>query len=65
MTEPRRRGRLATFQAALIIARRDFVAILFSRAFIFFSARAVVVGGDGVAGGAGGASRRRGRRRPW
>ncbi len=29
-------GRLSTFAAALVIARRDFVAILFSRSFIFF-----------------------------
>ena len=29
-------GRLSTLQAAYVIARRDFVAILFSRSFIFF-----------------------------
>jgi ABC-2 type transport system permease protein len=29
-------GRLTTFAAALVIARRDFCAILFSRAFFFF-----------------------------
>lgn len=29
-------GRLSTFAAALIIARRDFTAILFSRSFVFF-----------------------------
>ncbi len=29
-------GRLSTLSAALVIARRDFVAILFSRSFIFF-----------------------------
>jgi ABC-2 type transport system permease protein len=29
-------GRLSIWQAAWVIARRDFVAILFSRAFIFF-----------------------------
>ncbi len=29
-------GRLSTFAAALVIARRDFTAILFSRSFIFF-----------------------------
>lgn len=29
-------GRLSTFQAAFVIARRDFVAVLFSRAFFFF-----------------------------
>jgi ABC-2 type transport system permease protein len=29
-------GRLSTLAAALVIARRDFGAILFSRSFIFF-----------------------------
>ncbi len=29
-------GRLSLWRAALVIARRDFIAILFSRAFIFF-----------------------------
>lgn len=29
-------GRLSTFAAAYVVARRDFVAILFSRSFIFF-----------------------------
>ena len=29
-------GRLSLWQAAFVIARRDFVAVLFSRAFIFF-----------------------------
>ncbi|PEQ12294.1 ABC transporter permease [Novosphingobium sp. PC22D] len=29
-------GRLSTFAAALVVARRDFVAILFSRSFLFF-----------------------------
>ncbi len=29
-------GRLSTWQAAYVIARRDFTAILFSRSFIFF-----------------------------
>jgi len=29
-------GRLSTVQAALVIARRDFTAILFSRSFFFF-----------------------------
>ncbi len=31
-----RGGRLSIFQAALVIARRDFTAILFSRSFFFF-----------------------------
>ena len=30
------RPRLSTFEAAWVIARRDFVAVLFSRAFLFF-----------------------------
>jgi ABC-2 type transport system permease protein len=30
------RGRLSTFAAALVVARRDFTAILFSRSFFFF-----------------------------
>jgi len=29
-------GRLSTFAAALVMARRDFTAILFSRSFVFF-----------------------------
>jgi ABC-2 type transport system permease protein len=47
-------GRLSTFQAALVIARRDFTAILFSRSFIFFLLGPlfpVLVGG--LAGGIG------------
>ncbi|MBW8783074.1 MAG: ABC transporter permease [Novosphingobium sp.] len=36
MTAPVRTGRLSTLAAALVIARRDFGAILFSRTFIFF-----------------------------
>ena len=36
MTPDRAAGRLSTFAAALVIARRDFVAIMFSRSFIFF-----------------------------
>lgn len=31
-----RSGRLSTFAAALVVARRDFTAILFGRSFIFF-----------------------------
>ena len=31
-----RSGRLSTLQAAYVVARRDFVAILFSRSFLFF-----------------------------
>ncbi len=34
--QSRAAGRLSIWQAAYVIARRDFVAILFSRAFIFF-----------------------------
>lgn len=47
-------GRLSTLQAALIIARRDFTAILLSRSFIFFLLGPlfpVIVGG--FAGGIG------------
>ena len=47
-------GRLSTLQAALVIARRDFVAILWSRSFIFFLLGPlfpVLVGG--MAGGIG------------
>ena len=29
-------SRLSTVQAAFVVARRDFVAILFSRSFLFF-----------------------------
>ncbi len=36
MTSNSRTGRLSTLVAALIIARRDFIAILWSRSFIFF-----------------------------
>ena len=35
-TGPHTRARLSHFQAAWVIARRDFVAVLFSRAFLFF-----------------------------
>jgi ABC-2 type transport system permease protein len=35
-SQPIRSGRLSTVAAALVIARRDFVAILWSRSFIFF-----------------------------
>jgi ABC-2 type transport system permease protein len=47
-------GRLSTWQAAYVIARRDFCAILFSRSFIFFLLGPlfpVIVGG--FAGGIG------------
>lgn len=47
-------GRLSIWQAAWVVARRDFVAILFSRAFIFFLLGPlfpVIVGG--LAGGIG------------
>lgn len=47
-------GRLSTFAAAMVIARRDFAAILFSRSFIFFLLGPlfpVLVGG--LAGGIG------------
>jgi len=53
MSEPRT-GRLSTLAAALVVARRDFVAILFSRSFIFFLLGPlfpILVGG--LAGGIG------------
>ena len=34
--QPSQTGRLSTLAAAYVVARRDFVAILFSRSFIFF-----------------------------
>lgn len=36
MTQPVHTGRLSTLAAAFVVARRDFVAILFSRSFFFF-----------------------------
>lgn len=36
MTDPQPSSRLSAMQAAWVIARRDFLAILFSRAFFFF-----------------------------
>ncbi|MBN8500089.1 MAG: ABC transporter permease [Sphingomonadales bacterium] len=36
MTSPHHTGRLSTLAAALVVARRDFTAILFSRSFFFF-----------------------------
>lgn len=36
MSEQSHTGRLSTLAAALVVARRDFTAILFSRSFIFF-----------------------------
>ena len=36
MSTPHSSGRLTTLQAAMIVARRDFSAILFSRSFFFF-----------------------------
>lgn len=47
-------GRLSTLKAAMVIARRDFVAILFSRTFLFFLLGPLfplIVGG--LAGGIG------------
>lgn len=52
---PAIRPRLSTFEAAWVIARRDFVAVLFSRAFLFFLLGPlfpVIVGG--LAGSIGG-----------
>lgn len=36
MNRPDKAGRLSLWRAAYVVARRDFTAILFSRAFIFF-----------------------------
>ena len=36
MSRTRATGRLSTLRAAYVVARRDFVAILFSRSFFFF-----------------------------
>ena len=36
MSTATRAGRLSTLQAAMVMARRDFVAVLFSRSFFFF-----------------------------
>ena len=52
--QPSQTGRLSTLAAAYVVARRDFVAILFSRSFIFFLLGPlfpVIVGG--LAGGIG------------
>jgi ABC-2 type transport system permease protein len=52
---PSMRPRLSTIEAAWVIARRDFVAVLFSRAFLFFLLGPlfpVIVGG--LAGSIGG-----------
>lgn len=54
MSKRNRSGRLSTWAAAFVIARRDFTAILFSRSFIFFLLGPLfpfVVGG--LAGGVG------------
>ncbi|TNE27542.1 MAG: ABC transporter permease, partial [Alphaproteobacteria bacterium] len=50
-----RRSRLSRMHAAWVVARRDFVAVLFSRAFFFFLLGPlfpVVIGA--LAGGIGG-----------
>ena len=54
MSEQFHTGRLSTLAAAFVVARRDFVAILFSRSFIFFLLGPlfpILVGG--LAGGIG------------
>ena len=54
------RPRLSALEAAWVIARRDFVAVLFSRAFLFFLLGPlfpVIVGG--LAGSIGGEVQRR------
>ena len=55
MTDLQIRPRLSALEAAWVIARRDFVAVLFSRAFLFFLLGPlfpVIVGG--LAGSIGG-----------
>jgi ABC-2 type transport system permease protein len=55
VADPHLRPRLSSLEAALVIARRDFVAVLFSRAFLFFLLGPlfpVIVGG--LAGSIGG-----------
>ncbi|MCX9146942.1 ABC transporter permease [Erythrobacter sp. WG] len=59
MTDLPARPRLSAMEAAWVVARRDFVAVLFSRAFIFFLLGPlfpVLIGG--LAGGIGGAVQR-------
>lgn len=56
-------GRLSVLAAALVVARRDFVAVLFSRSFFFFLLGPlfpVIVGG--MAGGIGASVRDQGER---
>lgn len=59
MTDLPLRPRLSSLEAAWVVARRDFVAVLFSRAFLFFLLGPlfpVIVGG--LAGSIGGAVQR-------
>ncbi len=52
--DPSAAGRLPFWRAALVVARRDFVAVLFSRAFIFFLLGPLfMIFIAGVAGGLG------------
>ena len=63
MSDKGRGGRLSVFAAALVVARRDFVAVLFSRSFFFFLLGPlfpVIVGG--MAGGIGASVREQGDR---
>jgi ABC-2 type transport system permease protein len=63
MSDNSRSGRLSVFAAALVVARRDFVAVLFSRSFFFFLLGPlfpVIVGG--MAGGIGASVREQGDR---
>lgn len=54
MTKASSAGRLALWRAAIVVARRDFVAVLFSRAFIFFLLGPIfMLFIVGVAGGVG------------
>ncbi len=54
MTPAQRAGRLSLWRAAFVVARRDFTAILFSRAFIFFLLGPMFpIGVAALAGGVG------------
>ena len=55
MSVPDTSARLPLWRAALVIARRDFQAVLFSKAFLFFLLGPIIFGGVSVMAGALGA----------
>jgi ABC-2 type transport system permease protein len=57
-------GRLSTLQAAMVVARRDFLAILWSRSFIFFLLGPIFTLGIGILAGGIGQSVRQSTSRP-